>query len=79
MSGSKEYEKDFERLMAPLEEKADRMADRNARRFLEDLKERATAVGIKWSEVLKRFESDHSLDGIIAEIKSRQRSMKTSN
>jgi hypothetical protein len=42
MGGAKEFEDDFEKLMAPYEEKADRLADESVKRFLA----RAMAVGI---------------------------------
>ena len=72
MGDVKDYQNDFERLMATAEAKADRIADASVEQFVDNLRVRARAVGIKLSELCDRVQSDDGFDGILAEIKSRE-------
>ena len=79
MDDAKRYQKDFDRLMAPFEAKADRVANENANEFIKSLIARGKAVGISLSDIVERVEKDNGFAGIRSEISAREKRRQKSS
>ena len=72
MSDAKQYKKDFERIMGPVEEKAERLSETAIKRWIA----RAKAVGIGQMTFLQRITgSDEERRKVIEEIKRKEMSI----
>ena len=72
MGDARQYQKEFDNLMSPLEEKAERANREGAKQFVESLIARGRAVGLSFGQIAERFQADDSFDGILKEIESRE-------
>jgi|ERR1017187_886412 hypothetical protein len=71
MSDARDYQKELDRLMAPVEEKADRLADRAAEQYIPDLLKRARNAGLSMPAVAKMLEDGRDFGEIEETIRKR--------